>query len=71
MSHQNRLGFYFDVGWTKGTKQITTFTNCDGKLLTSSKIMAKSTRPHSKLHVSNSARQEKLIPNLVPSKTTR
>jgi hypothetical protein len=29
--------------------------------LTSSKIMAKSTRPHSKLHVSNSARQEKLI----------
>jgi hypothetical protein len=27
-------------------------------------------RPHSKLHVSNSARQEKLIPNLVPSKTT-
>jgi hypothetical protein len=58
------------MGWTKGTKQITTFTNRDGKSIESSKIMAKLTRPHSKLHVSNSARQKKLIPNLVPSKTT-
>ncbi len=32
--------------------------------------MAKLTKPRSKLHVGNSARQEKLIPNLVPSKTT-
>ncbi len=59
------------MGWTKGTKQITTFTNRDGKSIDIIKNYSKSTRLCSRLHVSNSARQEKLIPNLVPSKTTR
>jgi hypothetical protein len=39
--------------------------------LTSSKIATKSMGPRSKLHVSNSARQEKLILKLMPSKTTQ
>jgi hypothetical protein len=59
------------TGWMKGTKQIMTFTNRDGKPIDIIKITAKLARPSSRLNVSNSARQEKLIPNLVPSKTTR
>ncbi len=59
------------MGWTKGPSRSRPSQTVVKKPLTSSRIVAKLTRPCSKLHVSNSARQEKLIPNLVPSKTTQ
>jgi hypothetical protein len=59
------------MGWTEGTKQITTFTNCDGKSIDIIKNYGQIDEARSKLHVSDSARQEKLILKLVPSKTTR
>ncbi len=59
------------MGWTKGTKQITTFTNRDGKSINIIKIMARSMRPCSRLHVSNFVRWERLILRLAPSRTTQ
>ncbi len=59
------------MGWTKGTKQITIFTNCDGKSIKIIKIMARLMRPCSRLHVSNFVRRERLILRLAPSRTTR
>jgi hypothetical protein len=59
------------MGWSKGTKQITKFTNQDGIDINISRTMAKSTWPPSKLRAKDSARQERLTPQLEPDKTTR
>ncbi len=39
------LGHATAMGWNKGSKQITTFTNSSGVSVTSSKAMARSMRP--------------------------
>jgi hypothetical protein len=58
------------MGRTKGTKQITAFTNRDGKSI-DIKNYAKSMRPRSKLHVSNFCKAGESILKLMPSKTTQ
>jgi hypothetical protein len=58
------------MGWTKGTKQITTFTIRDGKSINIIKNYGQIDEAMLKTACEHSARQEKLILKLMPSRTT-
>ena len=59
------------MSWSKGTKQITTFTNHEGNFIGIIKNYGQIDIAINKIHVSGSARWERLMPKLKPSKTTR
>ncbi len=59
------------MGWSKGTKQITKFTNRDGVDIDIIKNYGQIDMATLKLCVNASARQERLTPQLEPDKTTR
>jgi hypothetical protein len=60
------------MGWNQGAMQITLFANSAGRQVNiSSKVMAKSTRPLSNLHVRDSASLGKSIPRPVQSRITQ
>ena len=59
------------MGWSKVTKQITTFTNCEGVSINIIKNYGQIDMTKLKTVLRDSARRERLMPKLEPGKTTR